>query len=310
MVSNGWGMLKNTPWNWYKHSMAGGVRVPMIVHCPSLVAHRGGTILKHRLHVTDLYPTFIELAGEHYPDDDHGRSLAPLYGRSMKTLFSDASRSETAIHDEIFWFFDTTTNQRGLVSGQWKIISINDSPWLLYHVALDPAEATDLAAKQPEKLAELVNRWHEFAKHEIVAPPGALQPVAKDRQGWGLHRCRMVFPKLLTVSPAEAAMDVESNINIELEFAGTADFSGTAHKQLQLYCVSDPTTPIWHSDPDEHSSWQGKRRLVFDDLPALQPDTTYFLTCDPGWVKIDGQPNGPLNDGAYWWRFRTGAGRD
>ncbi|TWT75339.1 sulfatase-like hydrolase/transferase [Allorhodopirellula solitaria] len=305
MVSNGWGMLKNTPWNWYKHSMAGGVRVPMIVHYPVGVTHPGGTILKQRLHATDLYPTFLELAGVAYPNDDEGRPIKPLYGHSMSRLFRDATLPETAIHDEIFWFFDTLTNQRGLLRGQWKVISVNDSPWLLYDVKKDPAEAVGLAAEQPGRLAELVDHWHDFARNEIVAPPGAREPVSTQHQGWGLHRCRMVFPRLRSTLPANAATTVDPNTNLVLDFAGVADFADTPQKHLSLYRVSDPTSPVWQSDPDENSRWQGKRRLVFDELPQLQGDTAYFLTCDRGWVRIDGTPSGPLNDGAYWWRFRT-----
>ena len=38
----------------------------------------------------------------------------------------------------------------------------------------------------------------------------------------------------------------------------------------------------------------------------LKPETTYFALADPGWITLGGKPAGPLNDGAYWYRFRTG----
>jgi arylsulfatase len=305
MVSNGWGMLKNTPFNWYKHTTAAGVRSPMIVRCPTLTTHPAGSILSQRLHVTDLYPTFAQIAGAEYPADDAGRKLKPLYGSSMIPLFNDSSLAETAIHDEIFWCFITAANQRGLVAGPWKIVSINDGPWLLYDLQSDPGESRDVADQNPEQLAQLIARWHEFADQETVIPKVAQRPVTDDRQGWGLHRIRMIMPGLQTISPAQALTDVNRQTELVLEFDQPADFTGTFEKTLRLYRVSDPTTAIWQIDPDEKSQWQGQRRLVFNDLPELQSDTSYFVVCDPGWVRINGNASGPLNDGAYWWRFRT-----
>ena len=46
-------------------------------------------------------------------------------------------------------------------------------------------------------------------------------------------------------------------------------------------------------------------QLVFDDLPELEADAAYFVEWDPAWATVGGKPLGPMNDGAYWWRFRT-----
>ena len=45
---------------------------------------------------------------------------------------------------------------------------------------------------------------------------------------------------------------------------------------------------------------------MFDDLPRLTPNTTYFALADAGWINLGGKPANRLNDGAFWYRFRTG----
>lgn len=73
-----------------------------------------------------------------------------------------------------------------------------------------------------------------------------------------------------------------------------------------LYAVGEEDTPVWQADPEPGHPAEGKKTLTFDDLPKLKPNTTYFLLADPGWITLGGKPAGPLNDGAYWYRFRTG----
>jgi arylsulfatase A-like enzyme len=47
-------------------------------------------------------------------------------------------------------------NRLALRHGSWKIVRLAPTaPWELYHLGDDPYEKTNLAAKLPEKLAEL-----------------------------------------------------------------------------------------------------------------------------------------------------------
>jgi arylsulfatase len=112
------------------------VGVPLIARWPEGIELPAKSVLSQRLHVTDLYPTFLELAGAQYPARDGKRELKPLYGHSITPLFSNASLADTAIHDEVFWSYGS---QRGFVQGAWKIHSLNDGPWMLYNVEDDPA---------------------------------------------------------------------------------------------------------------------------------------------------------------------------
>lgn len=307
-ASTGWAYLKCTPFRWYKSSaQEGGVSVPFIVRWPEHLASRPGGILKQRLHVTDLYPTFLEIAGVGYPQKDGDRKLAPLYGHSMLPLFNDPALPDHAIHDEIFWAFNFTG--KGLVKGDWKIASISDGPWQLYNVKKDPAESTNLAARMPEMVQALDKRWFDFAENHTAMSADWREPIKTYQEGWGFHRIRMAMPAYLYAEPHEAQTGVPLDTHLAFRFSKPISFAHSTGKTIRLYAVSDPHTPVWQADPEPGDPAEGKKTIVFDDLPNLKPNTTYFALTDPGWITLGGKPAGSLNDGAYWYRFRTGTGK-
>ncbi|EMI15952.1 arylsulfatase [Rhodopirellula maiorica SM1] len=326
-ASNGWAYLKNTPFRWYKSSAhEGGVSVPMIIRWPKTMAlpspkkslaseHDGldrtadenlaGRILKQRLHVTDLYPTFLELAGVSYPATDGDRKLEPLYGKSLLPLLCDPSLADDAIHDEIFWCFNQTG--KGLVKGDWKISSISDGPWRLYNIRRDPAEAKDLAAEMPEVLAKMSESWFRFAKDHTTMPPSWRAPLKDYQEGWGFHRLRMVMPSFVRAVPASSAMNVPCDTDLSFYFSEPIRFANSAGKTLRLYEASDINKVVWQADPAAGHPAEGTQKITFDDLPRLKPHTTYFVLSDTGWITLGDIPAIGLNDGAYWYRFRTGS---
>ncbi|UCD50065.1 MAG: hypothetical protein JSW27_21350 [Phycisphaerales bacterium] len=52
-------------------------------------------------------------------------------------------------------------------SGSWKLVLWNDgSAAELYHLASDPYETRDLAAEQPQRVAQLKRQWAEIATRD------------------------------------------------------------------------------------------------------------------------------------------------
>ncbi len=305
-ASNGWAYLKNTPFRWYKSSAhEGGVSVPLIVRWPAALKSQAGSIRKHRLHVTDLYPTFLELAGAAYPAQDAGRKLEPLYGKSMLPVLHDSTLPANAIHDEIFWCFNQTG--KGLTKGDWKISSISDGPWRLYNISQDPAESQDLAKELPEELAELSERWFDFARNRTSMPANWRAPLHEHQEGWGFHRMRMVMPSYVRAEPPSSAMNVSCDTSLTFHFSQPISFANSSGRTLRLYAADDTDTVVWQADPEPGQAAEGRTAITFDDLPRLRPNTTYFILADAGWIRLGGKPTGPLNDGAYWYRFRTGS---
>lgn len=300
--ATGWARLMNTPFSWYKtSSFRGGVSSPLIIRWPKKKTMAAGSILHQRLHVSDLYPTLLQIAHVNYPQTHESRKLKPLYGKSILPLLNNPELPEYEIHRDIFWGFNETA--KGFLSGDWKISSINDSPWKLYNLKSDPSETTDLAKEYPERIKELNDRWYRFADEETDMDQSWKRPLRADHQGWGLHRVRMTMP-LTSISPACSALNVPLETSLRIEFNGVIDFANTAGKTIRLYSASDPAKPIWQLDPDESNSAHGKRKLDFE-LPKLKPATTYYLLSDAGWIKVGAKSAVGLNDGAFFHRFRT-----
>ena len=303
-ASNGWSYLRNTPFRWYKSSAEeGGVSSPLIVRWPAGLKGKPGSIQKQRLHVTDLYPTFLELAGVDYPEKDAGRKLEPLYGNSMLPAFLNPRLPERAVHDEIFWAFNFTG--KGLLKGDWKISSISDGPWRLYNVKKDPCTTQDLAASMPEKLQYLNDAWFAFANERTKMPPLWKQPIKEYQEGWGFHRIRMVLPAYESAVPHMAETDVSCDTDLTFNFSKPISFEESHKKTIRLYKVGDINNPVWEADPESGHPAEGKTSITFE-LPKLESDTTYFALATAGWITLGDKRAGPLNDGAYWYRFRTG----
>jgi arylsulfatase A-like enzyme len=147
----------------------GGLRVPMIARQPGVIAP--GSRSDEPVHVIDLYPTFMELAGaappaerKHYLD---GESLVPLLRGQVQNLSRPA----------LFWHFpgyiDTRLAPSSVINRRhegkrYKLIwSYEREHYSLYDLSTDLGERTDLLAGEPtpehrvaaERLSRDLRRW-------------------------------------------------------------------------------------------------------------------------------------------------------
>ena len=77
-----WAQVSMTPFRIYKGWVAeGGIRSPLIISGPG-VKGAGELNKKAVLHVTDIAPTVLELAGIQQPDTYKGRDIEPMQGKS------------------------------------------------------------------------------------------------------------------------------------------------------------------------------------------------------------------------------------
>jgi arylsulfatase A-like enzyme len=170
----GWAQAGNTPFRWYKQNThEGGVHVPFIVHWPAGGLEAGG--VRHQFHhVNDVVPTLYELIGVTAPDSYRGFEQMPVTGTSMAyTLAPDATDEPSRKAVQHFEMF----GHRALYLDGWKAVTrhrpgtpFDDDVWELYHLDVDPSECHDLAAEEPERLAELVDRWWAEAEEHNVLP--------------------------------------------------------------------------------------------------------------------------------------------
>jgi arylsulfatase len=126
--------------------------------------------------VMDIVPTVLELAGTAHPGTAYrGREVEPVRGRSLVGYLSGAAET---VHEA-----DTSTGwelfgRRAVRQGDWKALYLpapyGPGSWQLYDLATDPGEIHDLAASQPDKLAELLALWDRYVEENGVL----LEPVS------------------------------------------------------------------------------------------------------------------------------------
>ncbi|MEZ5166040.1 MAG: sulfatase-like hydrolase/transferase [Acidimicrobiales bacterium] len=82
----GWSQAGNTPFKrWKRDTHRGGNTDPMIVHWPARIADPGAIRTQYH-HVTDLYPTLLDLTGIPVPTRADGVDQMPLEGHSAGDL--------------------------------------------------------------------------------------------------------------------------------------------------------------------------------------------------------------------------------
>lgn len=148
----GWSSAANTPFRLHKAwTHEGGISTPLIVHWPAGIESRGA--LRHTpAHLVDIVPTLLELAGA----PSILPATAPAFaGRSLVPAFAT---DVTLPRDPLYFHHD---RNRALRIGDWKIVTRRPATneWALYHLAIDRAEQSDLAGREPERLRAMAAEW-------------------------------------------------------------------------------------------------------------------------------------------------------
>ncbi|NUS53020.1 MAG: arylsulfatase [Nocardioidaceae bacterium] len=178
MYPVGWALAMNTPYQWTKQvaSHFGGVRDGLILHWPGGIAARGE--VRHQFHhVIDILPTVLEVAGLPLPETVNGVPQQPVEGTSMYYSFDAPDAPERRRTQ----YFEMVGN-RGIYHEGWSAVTRHGVPWLmteeprgfdddvweLYDTRTDWSQARDLAADDPQRLAELRALFDvEAVKHQV-----------------------------------------------------------------------------------------------------------------------------------------------
>ncbi|WP_367646581.1 arylsulfatase [Ruegeria arenilitoris] len=176
-----WAHAMNTPFQWTKQvaSHFGGTRNGMIIRWPAGIEARG-EVRDQFHHVIDIMPTILEAAGLPAPTSINGVAQSEIEGTSMMYAFDNAEAPSTrrtqyfemlgnrAIYSD-GWMATTTPPEAPWVSVVKPTDVITEWDWELYNVAEDFTQANNLAAENPEKLAELQLLFYgEAAKYDVL----------------------------------------------------------------------------------------------------------------------------------------------
>jgi arylsulfatase A-like enzyme len=184
-----WAWAGNTPFQWGKQvaSHLGGTRDPMVISWPKRIKDKGG-LRSQFTHVIDIAPTILDVARIPQPTQVNGIEQMPMHGVSFAHTFDDASAQSRHTQqyfeiygnramykdgwvacsrlDRIPWRVDPQELAKFAPGSGWDP---DKDRWELYNIDNDFSEANDLAARNPEKLAELKKLfWEEAAKYHVT----------------------------------------------------------------------------------------------------------------------------------------------
>jgi arylsulfatase len=167
-----WAQVSMTPFSQYKGWVAeGGIRNALVVSGP-VVKRPAGSINHGIMHVADIMPTLLEVAGTSYPKTSGGSELPPLMGKSWGPMLTGQVESPRTTKDYLGWeVFGNRAVRQGDWKLRWQYKPFGKGDWELYNLATDPAERIDLAAERPDKLKEMLGLWNDYVQANNVILP-------------------------------------------------------------------------------------------------------------------------------------------
>ncbi len=195
----GWTWAGNTPFRrWKRETYRGGATDPFVVAWPDRIKARG-EIRTQYAHAIDMVPTVLDLLDLEAPDQVQGVSQSPIEGVSFAHTLEDAE-APTKHVTQYFEMF----GHRAIDHDGWRAVcpwpgpsftegmarnhklddeitpdilhELDTTRWELYHISEDPAETTDLAAENREKLIELITMWYvEAGRFNVLPIDGTMQ---------------------------------------------------------------------------------------------------------------------------------------
>ena len=187
-MSAGWSRAFGTPFAWFKQnaSQLCGINQNMVVSWPARIEDKGA-LREQFVHVIDVVPTILEVAGIREPETVDGIPQAPIEGTSFADTFDEANARSPSRH----------TTQYFEMMGQWALYhdgwllgtKVNRAPWQasgpanpdplddqvleLFDLGTDFSQTENVAASHPQKVEEMKAMFVAEAKKHQVFPSDA-----------------------------------------------------------------------------------------------------------------------------------------
>ncbi len=166
-----WGEVCNTPFPSFKtYTGGGGRRVSFIFSWPNSVREQG-VIRRQFVHVTDVMPTLLDLAGVPPLAMVNGLPAKRMQGKSFaQVVLRDAASPRTEQYYECWanraYYRDGWLARSIQKRGQ----AINMENWTLHNLDEDFSESIDVSSRHPETLSALIDAFDAAAWENNVYP--------------------------------------------------------------------------------------------------------------------------------------------
>ena len=167
-MGGAWAEVAGTPLSYFKTTTyEGGTQTPLIIAGGAVT--RSGVVTDEVLHVADILPTVLDLAGIDRPTSIGGKPVPPLYSRSLAPMLTGATRQPVRTGMDAICF--EMLGCRSVITGDgWKLLWTeppygDGDRWQLFNLGADPREMHDLAGDMPGKVAQLEGQWNDYAEY-------------------------------------------------------------------------------------------------------------------------------------------------
>ncbi|MGE4411339.1 MAG: sulfatase-like hydrolase/transferase [Sphingobium sp.] len=178
----GWGWAMNAPFQWDKRyaSHLGGIRNGMVLSWAGHIKDPGG-LRSQFLHVSDIMPTILDIAGITPPETLDGVKQQPITGASAAYSIADG-KAPTRRATQLFamtqnlsiyhdgWMASTTPWLTPWEPVRPSPVAPDARHWELYNLDTDFSQSKDLARRYPKRLAEMIDLFWKEADEAGILP--------------------------------------------------------------------------------------------------------------------------------------------
>ncbi len=286
-MSAGWSWAFDTPFTWFKQnaSKLGGIRQCMAVSWPGHIKDKGA-LREQFMHVIDVVPTILEVAGIPAPQVVDGIKQAPIEGTSFAYTF-DARNANAPTRHRTQYF--EMMGQWALYHDGWMLSTkVNRAPWEafgaanpdplnnqvleLYNLDKDFSQSQNVAAKYPDKVKELKKMFIQQAKKYEVFPMDAsvAARIVAPRPNITAGRTEFVYTRPMTGLPQgdsplllDASYTITADITVpEGGAEGMILTSGGRFAGYGFYLLKGKPVFLWNLIDLKRVKWEGPDALA------------------------------------------------
>jgi arylsulfatase len=286
-MSAGWSWAFDTPFDWFKQnaSRLGGINQNMVVSWPARIKDKGG-LREQFIHVIDVVPTILEVAGIPAPEMVDGIKQAPIEGTSFAYTF-DTENAKTPSRHATQYF--EMMGQWALYKDGWVLSTkVNRAPWeafgpanpdplnnqvlQLYDLNTDFTQSNDVAAKYPDKVKEMKEAFIAEAKKYQVFPLDAsvAARIVAPRPNITAGRTEFVYTRPMVGLPqgdSPFVLNASYTVTAEIEVPeggaeGMMLTSGGRFAGYGFYLLKGKPVWLWNLIDLERIKWEGQEALA------------------------------------------------
>jgi hypothetical protein len=285
-MSAGWSWAFDTPFTWFKQnaSRLGGIRQCMAISWPARIKDIGG-LREQFMHVIDVVPTILEVAGIPAPETVDGIKQKPIEGTSFAYTFDAKNASVPSRHKTQYfemmgqwalyhdgWFLSTQVNR-----APWEAFGpanpdpLNNQVLQLYNLNADFNQTTDVAAKNEPKVKEMKQMFIAEAKKYQVFPMDAsvAARMVAPRPNITAGRSEFVYTRPMTGLPqgdSPLLLNTSYTITADIEVPqggaeGMILTSGGRFAGYGFYLLKGKPVFLWNLVDLERLKWEGAEAL-------------------------------------------------